>query len=226
MRDARVPVLVAACLLPLVVHAVGKPAEGPQSAVEFFQQLFGDAPPEPPRSGNPSVGPGEQEAASGEAPGETAEAPEPVREPVPFDAEEETDEGSDEDIPAVNPAFRGRFGESAEPAFPAPARPGVSAPAPPRPDASTAKAAPVVAPDAVPPVKPLSSPVNPVAVPATPVASPFYPAASPLKPVAPTVRRPVSPAPSSSAQAGDTYVDEEDLMEDEATLEIEDINLD
>ena len=222
MRDARVPVFVAACLLPLAVHAAGKLAEGPQSAVEFFQQLFGDAPPEPTRPVVPPTGPDEPDAISGE----TAEAPEPAREPVPFDAEEETDEGSDEDIPAVNPAFRGRFGESAEPAFPAPARPGVSVPAQPRPGASSATAAPVVAPDAVAPVKPISSPVNPAAFPANPVASPVNPAASPVKPVAPTVRPPVSPVPSSSAQAGDTYVDEDDLMEDEATLEIEEISED
>jgi hypothetical protein len=178
MRDARVLVLVAACLPPIAAHAAGKPTEGPQSAVEFFQQLFSDAPPPTPA---PDAA---EEAPVAEAARDDAEPPEPPREPVPFDADEEEVDASEGDIPAVNPSFRRRFGESAAPGFPGP----------------EASPAPGVPSDSAPPAQSRPAPAQ------------SRPAAAP---------RPV-PGP----EAGDVYVDDEDLMDDEATLEIEEITED
>jgi hypothetical protein len=225
MRDARVLVLVAACLPPIAAHAAGKPTEGPQSAVEFFQQLFSDAPPPTPA---PDAA---EEAPVAEAARDDAEPPEPPREPVPFDAEEEEVDASEGDIPAVNPSFRRRFGESAAPGFPepeaspAPGVPSDSAP-PARAPVPSFRAPAADRPAADRPAAERPAADRPAPAQSRPAPAQSRPAPAQSRPALAPARPAAAPRPVPGPEAGDAYVDDEDLMDDEATLEIEEITED
>jgi hypothetical protein len=229
MRDHRALILAALLLPAGSAHAAGEPAEGPQTAVEFFQQLFGDAPPEKPKPVKEVPRPVTQR----ERPPVREPVREPRRAPVPFEGDDGI-EASDSDIPARNPAFKGRFGDFVPPAItPLPGETRRAAPPPtPGPAPSTPATRPSVVTPSVPAARPsvvtppVPAPRPTAVVPATPAAR--VPQTAP--PAAAAMRPAVRPAAPVGTQppAGprDVFVDEEDLMEDEAILEIEEINLD